>query len=150
MKFASFSPVCIFMAVALILLFIPKSQARQSGLASLEHDIGLVRSAMDKNRSPNKDSIQPKSAHSPVGYVGLGLIKIYQSTISSQTVDVCSFTPSCSHFMESAIKRTGLIHGILLGSDRLLRCHPLARGHYLLLPDGTAFDPVEHYLEKGK
>ena len=80
MKLVSFSSVCIFMAAAIVLLYIPKSQARQSGFASLEHDFGLVRAAMDKNRSPDKDSIQAKSAHSPVGYVGLGLIKIYQST----------------------------------------------------------------------
>lgn len=50
----------------------------------------------------------------------------YKKFFSSQDLNVCSFEPSCSNYMMKTIKENGLLTGILDGTDRLLRCHPLA------------------------
>ena len=47
----------------------------------------------------------------------------YKEFISSQSVDVCVFQPSCSEYAMEAIERKGVVRGLLDGFDRLLRCH---------------------------
>ena len=50
----------------------------------------------------------------------------------------CRFTPSCSHYMEEAVRRHGAA-GLRLGILRVLRCHPWgAAGH----------DPVPELLSR--
>lgn len=71
-------------------------------------------------------------------------IRIYQKGISSQDLPSCVFHPSCSRFAFGAIEKYGLIKGILLAGDRLMRCNPFAFRHYEF--DGEKFvDPVERY-----
>lgn len=50
----------------------------------------------------------------------------YKKFISSQDVDACVFSPSCSVYMMETIKKNGLITGFLDGLDRLLRCNSFA------------------------
>jgi len=38
----------------------------------------------------------------------------------------CTYEISCSNFSKGAIKEYGLIKGIALSADRLMRCTPLA------------------------
>lgn len=67
------------------------------------------------------------------------LIRWYQQGISAQRpFRVCRFTPSCSQYMLEALQRFGL-KGILLGSWRLLRCHPFSRGGYDPVPNHFTF-----------
>ncbi len=55
----------------------------------------------------------------------------YKKFLSSQDVDACIFTPSCSVYMMEAIKKEGMFVGFLDGTDRLLRCHGFAdHTHY--------------------
>lgn len=80
-----------------------------------------------------------------------GLIRLYQATLSGQDVGVCRFTPSCSRFAAEAIRRGGLIRGVLLGADRVTRCHEFSRGHErgggVGGPGAGAIpDPVDWYL----
>lgn len=42
----------------------------------------------------------------------------------------CCFYPTCSNYAISAIKEKGVFKGILLGSMRILRCHPWSKGGY--------------------
>ncbi len=49
----------------------------------------------------------------------------------------CPFTPSCSAYGLAAIRRHGLLHGLLMTSDRLQRCHPAAAfAGYELVEEG--------------
>ncbi len=52
------------------------------------------------------------------------IIKFYQWFISPIIGSSCRFTPSCSVYMQQAIKIHGLVKGTWLGIKRLLRCHP--------------------------
>lgn len=54
----------------------------------------------------------------------LGLIRLYQFTLSALMGKQCRFYPSCSHYTAEAIRRHGALRGGYLGAGRILRCHP--------------------------
>ena len=54
----------------------------------------------------------------------LGLIKIYQKTISPLLGHHCRFYPSCSNYCALAIKKHGSWAGVWKGLKRILRCNP--------------------------
>jgi uncharacterized protein len=66
--------------------------------------------------------------------VGIALIKGYQVFVSPMLPPSCRFTPSCSLYTLQAIEKYGLLKGILMGTRRILRCHPFSKG---------GFDPVK-------
>ncbi len=73
---------------------------------------------------------------SPAGWprrVVLGLIRLYQATLSHLVFTQCRFTPTCSQYAWEAVARYGAVKGSWLGAKRLARCHPLHPG---------GFDPV--------
>lgn len=77
----------------------------------------------------------------------LGLIRLYQLFVSSQDMSVCNFTPSCSRFGMASIEHHGLVQGMLMTSDRLLRCNGMGVPHYPKHPTtGKCFDPPEQEL----
>jgi putative membrane protein insertion efficiency factor len=59
-----------------------------------------------------------------VKYLFMGLIRLYQLTISPLLGPVCRFYPSCSHYGYEALRVHGTLRGIWLTARRLLRCHP--------------------------
>ena len=69
---------------------------------------------------------------------------IYKEVFSSQDIDACVFTPSCSVYAIESIKRKGVIVGFFTAVDRLTRCNP---GRNKNLPvdrlTGKYYDPVE-------
>ena len=65
---------------------------------------------------------------------GIALIKGYKRFVSPMLPPSCRFTPSCSLYTLQAIEKYGLPKGILMGTWRILRCHPFSKG---------GFDPVK-------
>jgi putative membrane protein insertion efficiency factor len=65
--------------------------------------------------------------------VALGLIRLYQKTISQALPPTCRFVPSCSEYGYQAIAKHGFLKGSLLAGWRILRCNPFNDG---------GFDPV--------
>jgi putative membrane protein insertion efficiency factor len=61
-------------------------------------------------------------------YLGLGLIRIYQWTISPLLGPRCKYYPSCSHYGFTAVERHGLLKGSVLAGWRILRCNPWSYG----------------------
>lgn len=51
------------------------------------------------------------------------LLKFYKKVISSQDLDVCTFTPSCSEYASLSFSRFSFVIALLKTGDRLLRCH---------------------------
>lgn len=70
------------------------------------------------------------------------LIRVYQKTLSFDHGVIgmifgerfCRFHPSCSQYMVEAIEKHGLGRGLLLGSKRVIRCHPWNPGGYDPVP----------------
>ena len=68
----------------------------------------------------------------------------YKEFISSQDMNSCVFTPSCSVYAIESVKKLGLIEGLFNSFDRLTRCHPLGQGYYPVDPKTQKFyDPVQ-------
>lgn len=64
----------------------------------------------------------------------LGLIRLYQLTLSPWVGGQCRFTPSCSAYASEAIRRHGAWRGSGLAIRRLLRCHPFCEGGHDPVP----------------
>ena len=64
----------------------------------------------------------------------IGLIRIYQATVSEVTSHSCHFQPTCSHYAIEAIIKYGLIKGSWLTLKRLSRCNPFSIGGYDPVP----------------
>ncbi len=58
----------------------------------------------------------------------LGLLWVYQHTISPLTPPTCRYYPSCSQYAVVAIRLHGALRGTWLAGRRLLRCHPWTPG----------------------
>jgi len=69
----------------------------------------------------------------PLRWVLIHLVKVYQLTLSPVMPVRCRFHPSCSRYFIEAVERHGAIRGFCLGIYRILRCQPLCKG---------GFDPV--------
>ncbi len=67
-------------------------------------------------------------------YLLLGLIRLYQMTLSRIMPPSCRFYPSCSHYGYEAIARYGVVKGGWLAIRRLARCHPWNPGGYDPVP----------------
>lgn len=69
-------------------------------------------------------------------FLVLKIIRIYQKTLSpdhgvlkaAHPYGYCRFTPTCSEYSYQAVAKYGLIKGAWLGTKRLFRCHPWAKG----------------------
>jgi len=64
----------------------------------------------------------------------LGLIRLYQNTISQALPSTCRFIPSCSEYAYQAIERYGVIKGGWMAIKRIARCHPFHPGGYDPVP----------------
>jgi putative membrane protein insertion efficiency factor len=64
----------------------------------------------------------------------LAPIVVYQRVISPGLPRRCKYEPTCSRYAVQAIRRYGILRGLVLAGWRLLRCNPWSHG---------GFDPVE-------
>lgn len=58
------------------------------------------------------------------------MVRAYQKTLSRLWPNICLYSPSCSHYMLHAVSNRGLMVGVMLGTWRILRCNPFAKGGY--------------------
>jgi putative membrane protein insertion efficiency factor len=66
--------------------------------------------------------------------LALGIIRLYQLTLSQVMLPSCRFTPTCSQYTYEAIAKYGIFKGIWLGARRLARCHPFHKVDYDPVP----------------
>ena len=75
-------------------------------------------------------------------YLLIKIIKVYQIVISPYLGNNCRYLPTCSEYFIDSIKEYGVVKGTLIGTKRILSCHPIK-----LLGGGKGFDPIK---KKGK
>jgi putative membrane protein insertion efficiency factor len=76
-------------------------------------------------------------AMSPSGAVRallLGLIRLYQLTLSPWLGTQCRYEPTCSRYAAEALETHGVVRGVWLAAKRLGRCHPWGRSGYDPVP----------------
>lgn len=66
--------------------------------------------------------------------LAVGLIRLYQWTISPLLGPHCRFHPSCSQYALEALERFGVLRGGWLAVKRIARCHPWHPGGYDPVP----------------
>jgi uncharacterized protein len=64
----------------------------------------------------------------PVRLLLIGLIRVYQATLSGWLGGQCRFAPSCSRYAVDAIRTHGALRGTALAAWRIARCGPFTRG----------------------
>jgi len=67
----------------------------------------------------------------------VGLVRLYQLTLSPWLGDHCRFYPSCSTYCIEALHQHGALRGLWLGLKRLAKCQPLHPGGVDLVPLST-------------
>ena len=67
-------------------------------------------------------------------------VRIYQWVISPWLPKTCRYQPTCSEYAIDALRIHGPLKGLLLGTKRILSCHPWGgHGHDPVPPAGTPF-----------
>jgi len=69
-----------------------------------------------------------------VEWLLLGLIRLYQLTLSPWLGRQCRYEPTCSNYAAEALTRFGVRRGVWLAAKRLARCHPWGRSGYDPVP----------------
>jgi putative membrane protein insertion efficiency factor len=60
----------------------------------------------------------------------VGVVRIYQWTLSPLIGRSCRFQPTCSAYFIGSVEKYGAIRGSLRGILRIARCHPFHPGGY--------------------
>ena len=72
------------------------------------------------------------------------LFLFYKEFISSQDMNSCVFTPSCSVYAMEAIRKHGFFTGAMAALDRITRCNGMAYGYYAIDEETNLnIDPVD-------
>lgn len=115
-------------------------------LAQTQGDLALAKTIFNdasfNSYDSNKDSLtqfQKEKSKS---------LSFYKNYISSQDQSVCTFYPSCSVYSSLALKKHGLMEGVLITCDRLNRCHNFCNEKYPVhQKSGLQFDPLDPEVE---
>ena len=68
----------------------------------------------------------------------VGLVKLYQLTLSPLLGPRCRYWPSCSSYTAEAIQVHGPFRGAWMAARRIARCHPGCKGGIDPVPGGPS------------
>lgn len=71
------------------------------------------------------------------------LVHGYQRFVSPVFLNVCRYHPTCSNYMIKAIQVHGSFKGIMMGTARILRCHPFVK-------NGIDYVPLKFQIVRNK
>jgi uncharacterized protein len=104
-------------------------------------DLTALRSIIKADAKPNYQVV--KENRNDVEIFFSGLFLFYKSCFSSQDFNKCNFTPSCSEYGITAVKKKGVLKGFLMTFDRLHRCNGFNRKNYHRDPESNLLiDPA--------
>ena len=73
--------------------------------------------------------------------VAVAPVRFYQRFVSPAIPQRCKYHPSCSEYAVTAIRRYGILRGLVLAGWRLLRCNPWSHGGVDFVDDQKLFRP---------
>ena len=71
----------------------------------------------------------------------LAPVRLYQRAISPGLPARCKYHPTCSQYAVDAVRRYGVLRGVVLAAWRLLRCNPWSHGGVEYVEDQKLFRP---------
>jgi len=74
-------------------------------------------------------------------WLAVAPIRAYQRVVSPALGSRCKYYPSCSEYAAQAIRRFGILRGLVLAGWRLLRCNPWSHGGFDPVDDQRLFSP---------
>lgn len=81
--------------------------------------------SISRENAVTRDAIFTRADESPEEVHEIpGFISFYQKYISPLDGPTCHYYPTCSVYTGMSIRKNGLLKGLLMGTDRLIRCHP--------------------------
>jgi uncharacterized protein len=83
---------------------------------------------------PIPDPGEPSAITRLARSAAIAPIFVYRHIVSPAIPRRCKYEPTCSRYAMDAIRRYGILKGLVLAGWRLLRCNPWSYGGY---------DPVE-------
>ena len=78
---------------------------------------------------------------SPFRTLAVAPVRLYQRAISPAMARRCKYYPSCSEYAVGAVRRYGVLRGVVLAIWRLLRCNPWSHGGVDFVEDQKLFRP---------
>ena len=84
--------------------------------------------------------------------IAIAPIRVYQTVISPTLPRRCKYEPTCSMYAVQAIRRFGILRGLVLAGWRLLRCNPFSHGGFDPVPERFTLhtrpvDPAQYHGE---
>ena len=70
----------------------------------------------------------------------ISLVRFYKMCLSPFMGGGCIYTPTCSDYMITAIRKHGCVKGVWLGVRRVFRCTPWHKGGIDPVPDNPKGD----------
>jgi putative membrane protein insertion efficiency factor len=68
-------------------------------------------------------------------------LNLYRGLISPALPRRCKYEPTCSAYAEQAIRKLGLVRGLIVALWRLARCNPWSHGGWDPVEERTIFRP---------
>lgn len=106
-------------------------------------------------REGNNQAVMQTHQHSfiakfnPITLALQSSMYLYQNVISPQLSKTCAYQITCSNFSKQAIKKFGIIKGVFLTADRLMRCNRISildvNPINIDESTGTIIDPLSNY-----
>ena len=78
---------------------------------------------------------------SPLRTAAIAPVRLYQRLVSPAIPRRCKYHPTCSAYAVEAIRRYGILRGLVLAAWRLLRCNPFSHGGVDFVQDQKLFRP---------
>ena len=79
-----------------------------------------------------------------VRVVATAPLRFYQRAISPAMPARCKYYPTCSEYAVQAVRRYGVLRGVVLAAWRLLRCNPWSHGGVDFVEDQKLFRATPH------
>ena len=89
---------------------------------------------LPSSRKPSISGPTPEIESPGFARAVIPLVRAYQLVLAPILPGACRFEPTCSRFALEALRRHGVVRGVVLSARRLSRCHPWNLGGYDPVP----------------